>query len=315
VNDYWLTQYILGAIGWGYVVLTLIAVALALWLPKRRRTKTLFTLIVLGSASILPLRGYQNYLEKREAADAYGKKLTSALALFGERCKSAGKKIVRTVEGVEGIVWMKWRDRTLNRDDQFKLDDPYGSDCGGEDCILRLLKVTKGAELNPEEAQRHTRGYKFIETVDPFDGNRYRYVGAIKPAPSWTPEAIEKANMAGKPLEPYNYRFSLERQPINRFTTRYGITWDDLSTHEDREQWVAGGSVKVVDLQTNEVIAERKGFMIDKGLGSKKGFRSPWLFAEQFACPMFPTIGTSDPRRRRSGAETRDFANEVLKPN
>ena len=108
------------------------------------------------------------------------------------------------------------------------------------------------------------------------------------------------------------YGFTLDRAPIREFTARFGVEWNDISTREDREHWIAGSSLKVIDLQTNEVIAERVGYMIDRGQGSQAGGRSPWLFAEQFACPSFPRIGQFDARQRRAGSETRRFVVRIL---
>ena len=232
------------------------------------------------------------------------------MALFEERCKTAGETIKRTVDGVESIVWMKWREEYSNRDnfaDQWKLNDPYGRDCGLEDCIAALLRVTTGESLNPPGAKRHSGGYKFVETIDPRDKVRYRYTASLEQY--WNPEA--RAPPARK--EPAHLQVSVQirRQPV-RFTARYGVEWNDISTREDREHWIAGGSLKVIDLQTDEVIAERMGYMVDRGQGSQAGGRSPWLFAEQFACPSFPRIGQFDARQRRAGSETRRFVVRIL---
>jgi hypothetical protein len=92
---------------------------------------------------------------------------------------------------------------------------------------------------------------------------------------------------------------------------RYGVTYDDLSTHEDREFWIAGSSLKVVDLKTNEVIAERIGYMVDRGQGDQSGFRSPWAYAPYTACPSFPLTSSGAPNQFW---QTRDFVHKVLKP-
>lgn len=72
----------------------------------------------------------------------------------------------------------------------------------------------------------------------------------------------------------------------------------------------------MTDLETNEAIAERVGFMIDRGQGSKAGSRSPWSFAVNNACPEFPQVGEFDPRRKRDSINTnlRQFAIKVLTP-
>ena len=59
MRDYWLTQYLLSAIGWGYLSMVLIVLVLVVWLIKGKIAKAVAFLIVLGLASILPIRGYQ----------------------------------------------------------------------------------------------------------------------------------------------------------------------------------------------------------------------------------------------------------------
>jgi hypothetical protein len=48
--------------------------------------------------------------------------LNASMAIFAERCKTAGGQIKRTVENVDGVVWIKWREEYSSRDnfaDQF----------------------------------------------------------------------------------------------------------------------------------------------------------------------------------------------------
>jgi hypothetical protein len=305
---------LLKAIGSLYWLLMLALVALALWLPKRWWVK-LPLAAAIAALFILPV---QQHVDKRVVEATAGKaRLDAALAHFEMRCKGAGEKISRTVPNVEGVVWMKWRDKYEPSDDadQFKLFDPFGRDCTEQECIEQLLRVTSGAEKNPEEAARRKARYRFVESTDPKTGQRLRYSAAIQVTHVRTPEQIAqyKTNQGVDP-GPNVYGFGLVQQPIESYTARYGVTWDDISTREDRVHWIAGGSLKVVDLQSNEVIAERVGYMMDRGLGSKAGFRSPWGLAQQYACPEFQTIGPSDPRRTR-GAENRRFITKALQPS
>ena len=90
---------------------------------------------------------------------------------------------------------------------------------------------------------------------------------------------------------------------------RYGVTYDDISTREDRDFWIAGSSLRVIDLQTNEVMAERIGYMMDRAQGNTSGRRAPWPLAANRACPAFPAAA--------GGAfqlgQTRDFVESVLR--
>ena len=89
------------------------------------------------------------------------------------------------------------------------------------------------------------------------------------------------------------------------------VTYDDISTHEDRTFWIAGSSLKVIDLQTNEVIAERVGYMVDRGQGNQSGGRSPWSYAPYSACPSFVTAPSGAPNQLW---QTRNFVHRILKP-
>jgi hypothetical protein len=103
---------------------------------------------------------------------------------------------------------------------------------------------------------------------------------------------------------------ALERERISHFTARYGVEWTDISSREDREHWIAGSSLRVLDVRTQDVIAERIGYMIDRGQGSQAGFRSPWRFAQYNACPSLqPSISDRPDQSLRSRA----FVLKVLK--
>ena len=307
---------------WVYVIAFLVAFGVALSKPATGLSKLTWSAAVLVVFGYGPVWLYLGLLDEQEQvartriqSDA---KLAEAMALFAERCKTAGEKIVRTVDHVDGVVWMKWREKYSNHDnfaDQFKLNDPYGRDCGEEECIGRLLRLTSGGALLPEEAKRHTVGYRFVETIDPADGQRYRYTASIRVTRQRTLEQREqfKRNSGGRDPGFDVFGYALDRAPIKRFEARYGVIWDDISTRQDREHWIAGSSLKVIDLQSNEVVGERIAYMVDQGQGSQAGFRSPWLFAVQTACPHFPTE-SSGGRHGRTLYETRAFVTRILKP-
>lgn len=88
------------------------------------------------------------------------------------------------------------------------------------------------------------------------------------------------------------------------------MTYDDISTREERDYWIAGSSLKVIDLETDEVIAERIGYMVDWAQGVRVGGRSPWLLAANNACPEFaPRHGSVSQL-----SQTIRFVNKSLKP-
>ena len=280
--------------GFGLVILlvALGALYLAIRKPKTIAGKVVCTAIVIGAFGYFPVKGI---LEARKQRD----RLQDAVARFQEHCKTAGPKIKRVVADVDGIVWMRWRPETFNQGDQYRLNDPYGQDCIGEDCFRRLLRATEGFENDPARKQPYYKGYRFVETIDPRDGLAYRYSLVL-------PRQNPKLSSLAEP--------ELKRIRIDKLTAVYGVTWDDLSTREDRDRWIAGSSLKVIDRRTNELIAERIGYMFDAALGDSSGGRQPWTYAERYACPEFPPLGDGTARRMRTFRETPDFLMTVLKP-
>ncbi|SMC23203.1 hypothetical protein SAMN02745857_01578 [Andreprevotia lacus DSM 23236] len=233
-----------------------------------------------------------------ERPDPNKKKRDEAIALYEKHCQQAGEKIYRTVDHVQGLLLFKSRPKKTNFQDQFVLDDPYGHDTGGDGYILTFLRKNENGHLRYEPG-----GYGYIDVIDPNDGLRYRYTAYL-----------DQPWLRDKKYAEWVRDFSLHKVLApNAPLPRYGVTYDDISTHEDREHWIAGSSLKVIDLQTHEVMAERIGYMVDLGMGSLNGGRSPWLIAASQACPSFPTIpGTRHPEQQ---LQTRHFVEKVLHTN
>ena len=286
---------VLTGIGVVYWLLAFGALIVAVKVPKSRRGKLFAALVVLCIFGYLPASGIvRTYVARNTLAEA--------TAHFEMRCKTAGEKITRSVENVDGVAWMKWRDKRDVKDDydQFKLSDPYGRDCHAEECIEQLLRATKGLNLDPSRKEPFHTGYRFVESVDPTTKQLHRY----------TRQLYRPHDREAKYTETL-VRAELVPEVIKERTARYGITWEDISTREDRERWIAGGSLKVIDLQSKEVIGERIGFMMDRALGSRDGFRSPWLAAPAFACPPFPKATGGGPFMSNRNQQ---FIFKVLRP-
>lgn len=234
-------------------------------------------------------------------------RLQTAEKMFAERCKKAGEFIHRTAENVEGVFLMKIRPKGMNYGDQHRMDDPYGSDHGGDAYIKSFLRGNYAANrpTNPTEQTPPRNAYPYVEAIDPADGKRYRYTGSIKEVTKTSSPLVGGDGSTFKVKE-----FTLDRVPAPSAAPRYGVTYEDISTREERDYWIAGSSLKVIDLQTNEVMAERIGYMMDRGQGNRSGGRSPWLLAADVACPTFSA---------RHGAtaqinQTEKFVEKVLKP-
>lgn len=230
-------------------------------------------------------------------------RLAKAEAMFAERCKKSGEFIHRTVDDVEGVFLLKLRPKQINLQDQFRMDDPYGADVSGDGYIVNFLKGrNQKGSLVTENATR--QGYRFVEAIDPADGKRYRYTGRIKEVTKTSSLLIGGDGKTFKVKE-----FALEKVLPPGEPPRYGVTYADISTREEREYWIAGSSLRVIDLKTNEVIAERIGYMMDRGQGSTSQGRIPWYWAAYTACPSFPKAPGGNVFK---GDQTRNFVEQVL---
>lgn len=247
--------------------------------------------------------------EQQAARERWAK----AEAMFKERCKTAGEKIYRTAENVEGIYLMKLRPDEINDGDQFKMDDPYGLDSGGERYIKIFFPAFHPTPWDPPPNWSHPTGYRYVEATDLKDGKRYRYTGAMKVVGKQDANAYNiQVELKRNPNYDLNiYTFALDRVPAPGTPPRYGVTYDDISTREEREYWIAGSSLKVIDLKTNEVMAERIGYVVDPGQGNRYGGRAPWLIAAGYACPAFPKDAGGHPVQ---ADQTRRLVVNVLKP-
>lgn len=236
-----------------------------------------------------------------------------AHALWQERCKKSGVFIHKTVENVEGVYLVNLRTR-LNRGesqiDQFALDDPYGHDSFGERYIEMFLRDfwDLGDPTKRRSGYPLRRGYRFVEALEHSEGKLYRYTGHVV-------EPWQKDKTYAKGY----LRFEMERTPISQRSARYGVKFEDISTREERELWIAGSSLKVIDLDTGEVLAERIGYMFDWGQGARGGGRAPWLHAADNACPSFDSRFAREPGQRSHATsdqwrQTPDFTELVLKP-
>lgn len=235
-------------------------------------------------------------------------------ALFNEKCKSvAGEKIYRTVPDVEGILLLKVRPQSGDQEwaDLMWPGAAFALESVGDGYITTFLgyehSSREGEPVTPDyrgyigtdyQARNasNLRGYRYVDVIDEKDGKRYRYSGSHKniEVPG------DKLYGDGKPH--IRNEWVLERTPAPDPAPRYGVTFEDHVIPEERELGLASSTVKVIDLQTNEVLGE----LIRYAWGAPRPSAanpSPWLTA--WKCPGHP-VGAE--------AATRKFVDQILIP-
>lgn len=231
--------------------------------------------------------------------------------LFEEKCRTvAGEKIYRKVEDVEGILLMKVRPTVGGKEwaDVMWTGAAFALEATGDEFITTFLgyeigagdpKTNQSTPITPQQrgfivTERHPGalpGYRYVEVVDEKDGKRYRYTGRWE-----EPWKYDKSYLQGY------IKFFLDKTAATAPPPRYGVTYEDYVVPEERKLGVASSTVKVIDLQTQEVLGEMTRYAWGATRPSTAN-PSPWLAA--WKCPGH-TVGAS--------AATRKFVDQILIP-
>ena len=206
-------------------------------------------------------------------------KYEQAKAVFDEQCKKAGEKIYRTVDNVDGVMLVKIRDKG---DIALHLNDPMFEDAvvsarydQGGTYIASFLNKSK-----IKDSRSVIKAYKFVDVLKE-DGSISRYVeykghGSIDE---------ERDGVIKNPDNP----------------ARYAVTYENNVDPELRKHWVAGTTIKIIDRQTNELLAEKTIFVFARTMGNY--VHGAWVYSRMDFCP-----------ENVSAEPTAHFVVTVLKP-
>ncbi len=265
---------------WGTMLLMLGILLLVVFkaVPKgQRRWPALLVGIAVPALFIVPV--VQRLHQAKQQHDERQARYLEAKAVFDEQCKTAGEKIYRTVEGVEGVMLLKVRgEKPYDPAKYNPWRDPMWEDAGsawdaeGEKYIIAFLKYP--ARL------RGSAGYLYVDVLQK-NGNITRYSGEQHPD-----DVLIQESLAGDPA-------------------RYAITYSNNVDPALRKYWVAGTTIQIIDQQTHELLAEKTVFSFDSAQGSTATNRSPWRSTGTEVCPH-----ALDHDRR-----TITFVNKVLIPS
>ena len=277
-------------------------------MSDRPRTPLLWSLLVIALAlTACGKAQVDKDAEVREAA--FKEKYAKARALFEERCKSAGIFVKRTVKDVEGIELTKIRQPIAPGGKEY-FDPMYpeaalAAEYRGDAYIKQFLmseSISKNdpGRRGPLNSPRldtgpsnfsPRRGYSFVELRDQATGQLLR------------------AELGAETVSPNLWAVPSRQTPISKSLTRYALTYEDVVDPEDRELWIAGTRLFVVDKATGDVIAQLRRFVWDAGFGASTTGRLPWehanLGGRVQTCPHHP--GARDDISRK-------FVDQVLVP-
>ena len=286
---------ILFAIGyWGTMLLLLwFLVRFAYKKPKRNAGKILSGSLTAAAILILFVwmipKQFGPSKEEIQAQEEWDRKYKEAEAVFNEQCKTAGEKIYRTVDNVEGILLLKVPQSSSSKWGDSKWKDAALSGATSDlwfiNSFLQYKAVPNDSNspikfTNEEkiyENYAYYKGYDFVD-VKKVTGQIIRYNGIIKDN-----DLLHNIESNIHPKNP----------------ARYAVTYE---TEVYPNYWIAGARIIILDTQTNEILAEKKQYIFDKKLGSTYRGRSPW--------PSAISCGHINPMQR----EIRFFVDKVLQP-
>jgi hypothetical protein len=254
-------------------------------------------------------------------------RMTEGKALFKEKCKTvAGEKIYKTVPDVEGLLLLKVRKDSGDRywSDLMWPGAAFAREATGDQYITNFLapEMTrsdgKGGRrpithedrgfVTPVSLEKLTPadrpGYRWVEVLDEKDGKRYRYTGSEKVVghKDTSAKGVQMAMEKDPNYDLNIYRWSLDKIPAPSTSPRYGVTFEDHVIPEERKRGLASSTVKVLDLQTGELLGEMLRYAWSPGAPSPAN-PTPWLTA--YRCPDLSF---------NTGSATRKFVDQILLP-
>ena len=282
---------------WGGVLFLLIIVWWVVYKcsepGKAWRNNIIATVVVLGGVfAWIFIPGADERRLNREAEIRRQNRLKSR-AVFEELCKTAGEKIYRTADNVEGVTLLKvWDGESIHKEDKLwkyaGLPGQYGKDSYIEGFLKWRVKIiTKGNEkyddvlFSPED-----QNHPYILQ------GRYSYVDVKQKNGTFLRYTL------GDNLN-QNYRM------ISNFTknpARYAVTFENPVVPEEREHWIAHTRATEIDLQNNTVMATKDWYSFE----SQQGYGRYTMWVTAATCP--------DPGRSSTAYPIRLFIGDVLKP-
>ncbi|MBI1395848.1 MAG: hypothetical protein GC151_07695 [Betaproteobacteria bacterium] len=201
----------------------------------------------------------------------------------------AGEFIYRAVDDVDGLYQIRPRrhESEYAMVDRYVVEDPYGHTIGEEAPDLPFNYIAP-KYMWPKDLPR----YSFIESA-PSDGASVVISPARDESLSQPPGAGERyQRFVGFDQKDYG---SMRMTWVKSLRARFGFTWRGIRRAHDREMGIAGGELAVVDLDTNEILGLRRGFILGVPLSS-----GGVSWATGNACPDYMSIDGPGKRLKRN---------------
>lgn len=247
------------------------------------RNNIIATVVVLGGVfAWIFIPGADERRLHREAEIRRQNRLKSRV-VFEELCKTAGEKIYRTADNVEGVTLLKvWDGESIHKEDkQWKyagLPGQYGKDGYIKGFLEWEVEIIPNGYPRYREMlfQPERQNHPYILH------GKYSYVDVKQKDERFLRYQLDKNHKED---------YKMISVPI-KTPSRYAVTFDNPIVPEEREHWIAHTRATVIDLQDNTVMATKDWYSFESQQGY--GRYSMWVTAD--TCPELG-ITTADPIR------------------
>ncbi|MDO4248863.1 MAG: hypothetical protein Q4C79_07910 [Neisseria sp.] len=220
---------------------------------------------------ILPL--LQEIKKEKRKEEEYQRRYQAAKAVFDRHCQTAEEKIYRTVSNVEGLMLLRVREKYTDG----KMRDPMWEDA---------------AAFSGSSSSNNVEKYYINNFLQFSTGKGMAYEGNLLPTSKYLPRYryVDVLQPDGKSVIRYRGGWNINRKPLAEETNpkrpaRYAFTYENNVDPELRKIWIAGTTLKVLDLKTGELLAEKTIYAFEPslGYGAKFSSQAPWSRAVK--CP------------------------------
>ena len=236
------------------------------WMQKHRWLVPVPALIVLFVFLVIPYflqkewdAQRQQELQQARAERAAWRKqyYEPAKARFDQLCQNAGEKIYRTADNVDGILLLKVRGD----------DEKYQSN---------RYNPLKDQMWEDAAVESESRRENYIKSFLPSRSNVfYSYVDVLQKDQSVTRYMAWSKNGS----------WIVDKQTNPHPRARYAVTYENDISWENRKHWIAGTTIKIIDTQTNELMAEKTMYAFVPELGYSKFEQNPNPWGRGERCP------------------------------
>ncbi len=195
---------------------------------------------------------------------------------FEHLCKTeAGEFIYKTVEHVEGLYMMRPRGQPTDYELEhlYVLEDPYDAT----------------DDPNPQDylVQPPFGRYQFMESLRARDEKDISQQYVRYSRSSEKESKRDYVYMDG--TRSHRVPYIVKKEGVSSVKSRYGYTWRGIQRPHDRELGIVGGELIVMDIQTNDVLGVRRGFIRSGGARNLTGI---WWLGGQ-VCPVKKALSSS----------------------